>query len=325
MSPVDLAAALVLLLGGVYAVLGGADFGGGLWDLFAVGERRNAQRAAVARTMGPIWETRQFWLLVLVLLLSGAFPAALVAIGEAFLVPLSVAAVALTARGAAYVLRAPSPHAIGRNSRGGALRAGAVLNVAAVAGPIAMGTVLGGMLTGSAFAPVSIAAGLLAGAVCGVGSATVLAAATDGPLRSDFRIRALIVLAVAAMALALLAVALRGAEPALWSAMRNAGPATALAAVALALAGTAVGLIGRWFAAARVSAAALATALVALWGTLLYPYAIRPEMSLADAAVSESTLRALLVVVPIGCLSVAFSMHRLMRGFRRAYPRRPAG
>jgi len=39
-----------------YGVLGGADFGGGIWDLFAAGPRRDEQRRAIARAMGPVWE-----------------------------------------------------------------------------------------------------------------------------------------------------------------------------------------------------------------------------------------------------------------------------
>src|SRR5207244_8236002 len=49
MSLEDLVAAAGL--GGVilYGVLGGADFGGGVWDLFAGGPRRDEQRAAILR------------------------------------------------------------------------------------------------------------------------------------------------------------------------------------------------------------------------------------------------------------------------------------
>jgi hypothetical protein len=32
-----------------YAVTGGADFGGGMWDLLAIGRRADAQRSAIAR------------------------------------------------------------------------------------------------------------------------------------------------------------------------------------------------------------------------------------------------------------------------------------
>ena len=51
----EFACGAILLLGVVlYALLGGADFGGGIWDLFATGPRAAAQREAVSRAIGPI-------------------------------------------------------------------------------------------------------------------------------------------------------------------------------------------------------------------------------------------------------------------------------
>ncbi|MBI3865566.1 MAG: cytochrome d ubiquinol oxidase subunit II, partial [Planctomycetia bacterium] len=51
---VNLAAASALAGLMLYAVLGGADFGGGVWDLFAGGPRSVQQREAIARAMGPV-------------------------------------------------------------------------------------------------------------------------------------------------------------------------------------------------------------------------------------------------------------------------------
>ena len=54
---------LEVLLGGVmlvsltfYVVLAGADYGGGVWDLFASGPRAKAQRELIAKAIAPIWE-----------------------------------------------------------------------------------------------------------------------------------------------------------------------------------------------------------------------------------------------------------------------------
>jgi glucose-1-phosphate adenylyltransferase len=52
----DLVAAAGLVGVILYGVLGGADFGGRVWDLFAGGPRRDEQRAAIAHAMGPVWE-----------------------------------------------------------------------------------------------------------------------------------------------------------------------------------------------------------------------------------------------------------------------------
>src|SRR5205823_1510992 len=41
----------------LYALLAGADFGGGFWDLFAGGARRGlAQRTLIEHSIGPVWE-----------------------------------------------------------------------------------------------------------------------------------------------------------------------------------------------------------------------------------------------------------------------------
>ncbi len=56
-----------LLVGlSAYAVFAGADFGGGVWDLFASGPRRNQQRSAIARAIGPVWEVNHVWIIFVV-------------------------------------------------------------------------------------------------------------------------------------------------------------------------------------------------------------------------------------------------------------------
>ena len=53
--PNAVAGTMVLALN-AYVLLGGADFGGGVWDLFARGTQKDAQRALIANAIGPIWE-----------------------------------------------------------------------------------------------------------------------------------------------------------------------------------------------------------------------------------------------------------------------------
>src|SRR5438105_14017522 len=71
-----------------YAVLGGADFGGGIWDLFAAGPRRAEQRRAIAHAMGPVWEANHVWLIFVIVVLFTAFPSAYAALSVALFVPL---------------------------------------------------------------------------------------------------------------------------------------------------------------------------------------------------------------------------------------------
>ena len=45
----------------LYALLGGADYGGGVWDLFAFGRRAREQRALIADAISPLWEANHVW------------------------------------------------------------------------------------------------------------------------------------------------------------------------------------------------------------------------------------------------------------------------
>ena len=60
-----------------YAVLAGADFGAGIWDLVSRGERQAAHRAALAKAIGPVWEANHVWLIFVLVLMWTSFPTAL--------------------------------------------------------------------------------------------------------------------------------------------------------------------------------------------------------------------------------------------------------
>lgn len=67
---------LVLLLSlTAYALLGGADYGGGLWDLLASGPTADRQRATIAHAIGPVWEANHVWLIVAIVVVLQGFRA----------------------------------------------------------------------------------------------------------------------------------------------------------------------------------------------------------------------------------------------------------
>ncbi len=51
-------AGLMLAALGLYVILGGADFGAGVWDLFASGPRAKQQRTLLANAIAPIGHSR---------------------------------------------------------------------------------------------------------------------------------------------------------------------------------------------------------------------------------------------------------------------------
>src|ERR671932_903801 len=83
-------AAVILVSLTAYALLAGADFGGGVWDLLASGPRRREQRALIADAIGPIWEANHVWLILVVVIMFTAFPPAFAAIMTALHIPLTL-------------------------------------------------------------------------------------------------------------------------------------------------------------------------------------------------------------------------------------------
>src|ERR1700744_2627609 len=87
-----------------YAILAGADFGAGILDLTS--GHSPEQRAALARTIGPLWEANHVWLIFSITILFSAFPTGFAALGTVLLAPLTLALIAIGVRGVAFALRA---------------------------------------------------------------------------------------------------------------------------------------------------------------------------------------------------------------------------
>src|SRR6202011_4080441 len=109
----DGVAAILLLALTAYAVLAGADFGGGGWDLFASGPRRKAQRTAIAAAMGPVWEANHVWLIFLLVGLFTAFPPVFAVLSTALFLPFTIALIGIILRGAAFTFQAHGEEAVG--------------------------------------------------------------------------------------------------------------------------------------------------------------------------------------------------------------------
>src|SRR6202023_2113175 len=102
----------LLFVGGVllisltlYVLTGGADYGGGVWDLLATGPRAGAQRDAIERAIGPIWEADHVWLILIVVILFTAFPPAFAAMMTALNIPVTLMLIGIVLRGSAFIFR----------------------------------------------------------------------------------------------------------------------------------------------------------------------------------------------------------------------------
>ena len=336
MSAELLVAGLGLLALLAYAVLGGADFGGGIWDLFATGPRRRAQRNAIAHAMGPVWEANHVWLIFVIVIIFSAFPLAYQALSIALFLPLHLVLLGIILRGASFVFRAYSP----QSARALEVEAdpergrpwGVVFGIASTITPVLLGMCLGAVSAGTLrlgapgevridgtapwLTPVAWAIGALALALCAYLAAVFLANETDDELREDFRTRALLsgtaVVALSALALPLI----RSEAPHLWDGLIG-GPATPVFAV-----GVASALLSGWFLrvrryrAARVAAVAQIIALLTGWAVAQYPYLIYPDLTLTDAAAPRAVLSFVLWSTPAGMLILLPSLWYLFRVFK---------
>jgi len=102
----ELVALVMLTALATYAVLGGADFGVGVWDLTAGrGPRAHALRGRLERSMGPVWEANHVWLIFVLVACWTAFPTAFGAIMSTLYIPMFLAAIGIILRGSMYAFR----------------------------------------------------------------------------------------------------------------------------------------------------------------------------------------------------------------------------
>ena len=330
LGPAELVAGCALLALTAYVLLGGADFGGGIWDLLASGPRKKQQRALIAEAIGPIWEANHVWLILVVVLLFTGFPAAFARLGITLHIPLSLMLIGIVLRGSAFTFRSHYGPGHGEES-GEAARTrehwGRVFAIASLGTPVLLGLCVGALAAGAL--PVPGRAGFAATFVTpwltpfglSVGGLTLmlfafLAAvyltveAKDSALREDFRRRALA--AAATLGLALLGVPLmgRGLTTARW--------APALHAVTAVAALTAIwALWRRHYRLARVAAAGQVALILWGWALAQYPYLIPPDLTIRAAAAPRITLVLVLWALLAGGLVLFPSLVYLLRVFKR--------
>lgn len=321
----ELVAAVALVGVIVYAVLGGADFGGGIWDLFAAGPRRFEQRAAIAEAMGPVWEANHVWLIFVIVVVFTAFPPAFAALSVGMFGLFHFVLLGITLRGAAFVFRGPQIAEHGRSAWG------TIFGIASVITPVLLGMVAGAVSSGDYrvinghvqigpsppwFAPEALAMGSLALALCAYLAAVYLCVETAGELQQDFRRRALLA-GTAVVGLAGLTLPLLYREaPHLWNGLisRRAAPVVACGIVAALISGWT--LLRGHFQIARLSAIVQVALLVMGWGLAHYPYIIYPDVALQDAAAPTATLQFVLVSFGGGLALLLPSLWLLFRVFK---------
>lgn len=329
-------AAITMVALNAYVLFGGADFGGGVWDLFATGERRDSQRDLITHAIGPIWEANHVWLVLVVVLLFTCFPPAFAALSITLHIPLALMLIGIVLRGSAFTFRSyGSDHNVSQR------RWGRVFAIASLATPVLLGICIGAIASdrvGNAMrlehaggaasfrelyvapwlTPFSIGVGVLALALFAFLAAVYLTVeANDERLRDDFRIRALwAALAVFVAAFAVLIIALAtdahvgaGLTRAAWAIPFHL--ATGIAAL-----GAIWALWTRRFHAARIVAATQVTLILWGWALGQYPYVVPPQLTIAAAAAPERTLDLSLWALALGAMVLFPSLAYLFRIFK---------
>ena len=187
----------------LYALLGGADYGGGVWDLFAFGRRAREQRALIAKAISPVWEANHVWLILVIVILFTAFPPAFAAIATALHIPITLLLIGIVLRGTAFTFRTYDVQRDDVQRRWSLL-----FSIASIITPILLGTIVGAIASGtirvengsvpngfvsSWLAPFPLAVGFFALALFAFLASVYLTLETrERELQEDFRRRALI-------------------------------------------------------------------------------------------------------------------------------------
>jgi cytochrome bd ubiquinol oxidase subunit II len=316
---------LALMVAGMiaYAVLGGADFGAGFWDLTAGGAQRGgAVRGMVQRSMGPVWEANHVWLIFVLVIFWTCFPVAFASIVSTLYVPMFIATAGIIFRGTAFALRGEAATINEARVLGGLFALSSVLVpfcLGACVGAIASGRVPVGNAAGDPLSswlnPTGVMVGLLF-VLTGAYLAAVYMAADSQrgdlvDLQRSFRGRALGAGIAAGIVAAAGLLVLRSDARELYDGLVSGGGLVCVAVSAVAGVGTLALVWRQRYAIARYSAVVAVGAVIVGWAVAQSPDLLPGELTIEQAAAPDATLVAVLVSVVFGTALLAPSMYWL--------------
>jgi cytochrome d ubiquinol oxidase subunit II len=317
----------------LYLLFGGADFGAGIWTLFAMSRQGQSQRALIDQAIGPIWEANHVWLIIAVVILFTAFPPAFAVISTRLHIPLTLMLIGIVLRGTAFAIRTHDISSRPDGFTGAPPIWHRIFAWSSLLTPTMLGVVLGAIASGRAAGPTDtmretfvdpwlgpfpIAIGLLTTAlVAYLASVYLIVESRDPSLSRVFRFRAIasgvLVLVLAAIALFLTR---EGAPEIHQGLARTAlGRATVVTTALIHLAAL-WALITQRDLLARFLAGSGAVAILWGWALSQYPYLVEPSVTIYDAAPS-GTLDILLASLLLGSvvlLPFLFYLYNLFKG-----------
>jgi cytochrome d ubiquinol oxidase subunit II len=313
-----------------YVLFAGADFGGGVWDFFARGDRQKAQRDLISHAIAPIWEANHVWLILVIVLLFTCFPVAFSTIAITLHIPLTLMLIGIVLRGSAFIFRS-----YGSDVDATQLRWGRVFAIASIITPVLLGMCVGAIATGnigqSTFAgsfvaqyitpwlsAFGIGVGLFALALFSFLAAVYLTVEAHGTeLQEDFRTRALWAAgAVFVIAFGVLALSWNGAPMVRQALMGGRWAVLFHIVTGIAAVGAIAALWTRHFRFARLAAAAQVTFILWGWAAAQYPYLLPPTLTIDASAAPTRTLVLVLWALAVGGCVLFPSLYYLFRIFK---------
>jgi cytochrome d ubiquinol oxidase subunit II len=318
MTIADVAAALLFLGVVAYAILGGADFGSGVWDLLAGGARDGAHlRSQIDRSIGPVWEANHVWLIYVLVFLWTGFPTAFGAIMTTLFVPWLLVGLGIVLRGGAFAFRKFSSTVREAQLHGIVFAASSVVTpffLGMIAGAVASGRVPAdgkGDVWRSWTGPTSWVGGALAVLTVAFLAATFLAADAERGGRHELAVkmgnRALWSGIVAGAASLAAAVTIELDAETLADGLHGRG-LVLVAGSAIAGMATLVLLRRRRWALARLTAVAAVGSIVVGWGVAQYDWILVDELTIAEAAGARPTLIGLIIVFAAAAVTAVPAM-----------------
>lgn len=89
----------------LYLVMGGADFGAGIIEMFTSNKNKSRTRKIMYNAIGPIWEANHMWLIIAIVILFVGFPVIYATMSTYLHIPLTVMLMGIIARGTALTFR----------------------------------------------------------------------------------------------------------------------------------------------------------------------------------------------------------------------------
>jgi cytochrome d ubiquinol oxidase subunit II len=311
----------------IYAITGGADYGGGVLELFASGPRADKQREVVEHAIGPIWESNHVWLILVIVMLFCGFPEVYATIMTSLFVPVVLMLIGIVLRGSAFSFRS-------YGAGGGEMQRiwGRVFAVASLITPYLLGVIIAAIASGQIpenphvigdfvfpwLTPFCMSVGLFTLMLFSYLAATYATLEPADPAVSDdFRLRAIgFAFAAGVMAAEVLLLSRTGA-PRIWRGLVDRAWTWPLIWLTSGLAlGALFCLWTRRYQIARICAAGQVALIIWGWAFAQFPVMVEPSLTIYNASAPPITLRLLAIALAVGVVVLLPSFGYLMLTFK---------